>query len=92
MNDFSIRIHPETGQELVRGVRSMTVTYKGLSTTFDMPGWYAINDEEGENGLHDVKDTKASDRALNALKARANGLLEPPAIRSVRQKLRLSQK
>ncbi|MBB5278635.1 HTH-type transcriptional regulator/antitoxin MqsA [Rhizobium rosettiformans] len=92
MNDLSIRIHPETGQELVRGVRPMTITYKGLSATFDMPGWYATNDKEGENGLHDVKDTKASDRALNALKARANGLLEPPAIRSVRQKLRLSQK
>ncbi len=54
MNDLSIRIHPETGQELVRGVRPMTITYKGLSATFDMPGWYATNDKEGENGLHDV--------------------------------------
>lgn len=92
MTEAQTRIHPETGETLVRGMRPITITYKGMCVTFDMPGWYAETDAEGEHGLHDAKDAKASDRALNALKARANGLLEPTAIRSVRQKLRLSQK
>ena len=57
---------PETGQPMVRGVRPMTITYKGRSATFDMPGWYC--DESGE-GIHTGADMAVSDRELDRLKA-----------------------
>jgi HTH-type transcriptional regulator/antitoxin MqsA len=61
---------PETGARMTRGVRPLTLTYKGESTTFDMPGWYS---EASEEGIHTGIDMKISDRALNRLKARPKG-------------------
>lgn len=87
-----IRIHPETGQELLRGVREMTIKYKGLMKTIDMPGWYAPDDATGDNGLHDTRDMRVSDRALVELKAKVNGLLAPNEIRGIRKRLKLTQK
>ena len=80
---------PETGKPMVRGLRPMTITYKGLSAAFDMPGWYC---EESGESVHSGKDMKVSDRELNRLKARVEGLLEPDAIRRIRKKLKLNQK
>jgi HTH-type transcriptional regulator/antitoxin MqsA len=60
------RIHPETGAVLTRGVRPMTLTYKGRSITFDMPGWYA---EGSDDGLHSGEDMKVSDAALERMRA-----------------------
>jgi HTH-type transcriptional regulator/antitoxin MqsA len=80
---------PETGQPMVRGVRPMTVTYKGQETSFDIPGWYC--DASGES-LHSGEDLKVSDRALNRLKAEVEGLLAPEAVRRIRKRLQLSQK
>jgi HTH-type transcriptional regulator/antitoxin MqsA len=71
-----------------RGVRPMTLTYKGESITFDMPGWYC---DQSEEGIHTGADMKISDRMLNRLKARSEGLLEPDEIRRIRKKLRLTQ-
>jgi len=71
-----------------RDVRPMTLSYKGESITFDMPGWYC---DESEESVHTGADMKVSDRMLNRLKARAEGLLEPEEIRRTRKKLRLSQ-
>jgi HTH-type transcriptional regulator/antitoxin MqsA len=71
-----------------RGVRPVTLTYKGESITFDMPGWYC---DESDEGIHTGKDMKVSDRMLNRLRARSEGLLEPEEIRRIRKKLRLSQ-
>ena len=79
---------PKTGAPMQRGVRPMTLTYKGESVSFDMPGWYC---DECEESIHTGKDMKASDRRLNLLKARSEGLLLPEKIRRIRQKLRLSQ-
>lgn len=81
-------VDPETGAPLRRGVRPMTLIYKGESITFDMPGWYGDNPDEG---LFDPEDMKVSDRALNRLKVRAEKLLEPEEIRRIRRKLRLNQ-
>jgi len=53
-----------------------------------MPGWYG---EGPDDGLFDPEDMKVSDRMLNRLKARTEGLLEPEEIRRIRKKLRLSQ-
>jgi HTH-type transcriptional regulator/antitoxin MqsA len=74
---------------MVRGVRPMTITYKGREACFDMPGWYC--DASGES-LHSGEDLKVSDRALNRLKAEVEGLLAPEAVRRIRKRLQLSQK
>lgn len=79
---------PETEAPMYRGVRPMTLTYKGESMTFDMPGWYC---EQSEESIHTGADMKVSDRQLNLLKARSEGLLEPEEIRRIRKKLHLSQ-
>ena len=83
-----IRISPETGKPLRRGVRPMTLAYKGESVVVDMPGWYG---EDADDSVHSGEDMKVSDRALNRLKARTEGLLEPEEIKRIRRKLGLSQ-
>jgi HTH-type transcriptional regulator / antitoxin MqsA len=79
---------PKTGAPMRRGVHPVTLTYKDESITFDMPGWYC---DECDEGIHTGKDMKVSDRMLNRLRARSEGLLEPEEIRRIRKKLRLSQ-
>lgn len=79
---------PKTGAPMHRGVRSLTLSYKDESITFDMPGWYC---EDCEESIHTGKDMKVSDRRLNRLKALSEGLLVPESIRRIRKKLRLSQ-
>lgn len=81
-------ICPETGAPMRRGVRPMTLTYKGESITFDMPGWYC---DQSDESIHTGADMKVSDRMLNRLKARSEGLLEPEEIRRIRKKLKLTQ-
>jgi HTH-type transcriptional regulator/antitoxin MqsA len=71
-----------------RDKRPMTLTYKGESITFAMPGWYCLYSEES---IHTGADLKVSDRMLNRLKARVEGLLEPMEIRRIRKKLQLTQ-
>ncbi|MHB8708415.1 MAG: type II toxin-antitoxin system MqsA family antitoxin [Desulfuromonadales bacterium] len=79
---------PETGSPMHRGVRPMTLAYKDQSITFDLPGWYC---DQSDESIHTGEDMKVSDRMLNLLKARSEGLLEPEEIRRIRKKLRLSQ-
>jgi HTH-type transcriptional regulator/antitoxin MqsA len=81
-------VDPETGAPLHRDVRPLTLTYKGQSITVDTPGWYG---DRPDDGIFDPEDMKISDRALNRLKARTEGLLEPEEIRRIRMKLRLTQ-
>lgn len=80
---------PETGKPMVRGTMPMTISYKGHSATFDMPGWYCA--ESGES-IHTGKDMKVSDRELTKLRAWAEGVLDADAIKRIRMQLRLSQK
>jgi HTH-type transcriptional regulator / antitoxin MqsA len=56
---------PQTGASMHRGVRPMTLEYKGANATFDMPGWYC---DASEESIHTGEDMEASDRALNRLK------------------------
>jgi HTH-type transcriptional regulator/antitoxin MqsA len=79
---------PKTGAPMHHDMRPMTLTYKNESITFDMPGWYC---DECDKSIHTGKDMKVSDRMLNLLKARSEGLLEPGVIRRIRKKLHLSQ-
>ncbi len=79
---------PETGAPMHRDTRPMTLAYKGETVTFDMPGWYC---ETSGESIHTGQDMKVSDRMLNRLKARSEGLLAPEEIRRIRKKLGLSQ-
>jgi len=79
---------PKTGAPMRRGVRPMTLEYKGASVVFDMPGWYC---EESGESIHSGEDMKMSDRALNRLKAAREGLLLPEDIKRIRMKLGLTQ-
>ena len=79
---------PKTGAPMQRGMRPMTLEYKGATAIFDMPGWYC---EESGESIHTGEDMKASDRALNRLKASADGLPLPEEIKRIRTKLGLTQ-
>lgn len=79
---------PVTGASMRRDVRPMTITYRKQSMTFEMPGWYC---DASDESIHTSEDMKVSDRMLNLLKARVEGLLEPQEIRRVRKKLHLTQ-
>lgn len=86
------RLHPETGATLVRGVRAVTLTYRGQREVVDLPGWYPPDDPTADHGIHDAKDMQVSDRAINAMKARDAGVMTAPEVRSARKKLRLTQR
>ena len=77
----------ECGMGMVRGMRPMTIHYKGLSATFEMPGWYCVCGE----GVVTAKDMDTSDRHLNLLKAQAENLVLPSDVRRIRKKLGLNQ-
>jgi HTH-type transcriptional regulator / antitoxin MqsA len=79
---------PETGAPMYRTERPLTLAYKGQSITFNMPGWYC---DASEESIHTGEDMKVSDRALNRLKTRAEGLLEPEEIHRIRKKLGINQ-
>ena len=78
----------KTGIPMRRDVRPMALNYKGESMTFDMPGWYC---ESSDESIHTGEDMRVSDRMLNRLKARTEGLLDPEEIRRIRKKLHLTQ-
>ena len=81
-------ICPVTGAPMYRGVRPMTLEYKGSEITFDMPGFYT---DKSDESIHTGDDMKISDRALNQLKAQHDGLLSAQQIRRIRKKLGLTQ-
>ena len=83
-----IIISCETGEELHRDIRPLTLSYRGESITVDMPGWYSV---DGEISEHSQEDMKVSDHALNIMKARVEGLPLPAEIRSIRKKFQLTQ-
>ncbi len=80
---------PETGEVLTRGVRPFVVAYKGETVTVDLPGYYPAG--EGD-GVHVGKDMSVVDETLRALKEKIEGVPSPATIRSVRAKLKLSQR
>jgi HTH-type transcriptional regulator / antitoxin MqsA len=86
------RLHPVTGTTLVRGVRRVTLGFRGQTATIDLPGWYPADDPTAEQGLHDAKDMQVSDRAINTMKAKDAGVMTPPEVRAARKKLGLSQR
>jgi HTH-type transcriptional regulator / antitoxin MqsA len=85
----SVPVSPETGKPMLRDVRPMTITYKGQSSTFDMPGWYC---QESDESVHTGEDMKVSDSALKALKIKVENLLAPEEVRRIRLKMGLTQR
>jgi|ERR1700722_15102624 HTH-type transcriptional regulator/antitoxin MqsA len=80
---------PETGKPMVRDMRPMTITYKGQSSTFEMPGWYC---DESDESIHTAEDIKVSDAALKELKIKVENLLRPQEVRRIREKFGLTQR
>jgi HTH-type transcriptional regulator / antitoxin MqsA len=79
---------PETGLPMVRGTRPKTITYKGQSATFDMPGWYCASGES----THVGDDLRVYARELCELKARVHDLAGPAEVRRIRTALGVSQR
>ncbi len=88
MDDKEKKYDVETGKELVRDARPMTISYAGYQLTFSMPGWYPKDNNEG---TFTDDDMKVYDKALNQLKAESEHLLKPMEIRAIRKKLKLTQ-
>ena len=86
--EITTRVHPETGEELVRDVRPMLITYKDLDETVEMPGWYP---KDSDDGIFSKEDRKVYGKAMRRLKAKYEKLLLPEEIKSVRKQLQLSQ-
>ena len=82
-------VSPETGQLLRRGLRPFVVSYKGLSRTVELPGYYP---DDGDDGVHVGDDMAVTDAALRLLKEEVEGIPAPATIRRVRKKLKLSQR
>jgi HTH-type transcriptional regulator / antitoxin MqsA len=80
---------PETGETLTRDVRPFAVVYKGASITVDLPGYYPPGDSES---VHVGDDMRAVDAALRDLRRTVDGVPTPDAIRTLRKKLKLSQR
>ena len=78
-----IRIHPETGEVLRRGVRSQVVAFGSMSQTVELAGWYPDN---GSDSIHSGADLAVSDQVFRDLKA-----AYAAHVRSVRKRLKLTQ-
>lgn len=82
-------ICPETGKPMARGVRPLEVSYKGQSTTVEMPGWYCDGSSES---IHTADDLKVSDAALKELRVEVENLLSPQEIKRIRTAIGLNQR
>lgn len=80
---------PETGRTLRRDVRPFTITYKGISKTVDLPGYYPEDDGES---VHVGDDMVVTDEALRTLKEEVDRIPSQHTIRRIRKKLGLSQR
>lgn len=74
---------------MVRDTRPMEISYRGQSTTVDMPGWYC--DESGES-IYTAEDIKVSDTALKELRLQVENLLKPQDVKRIRTKIGLTQR
>ena len=81
MNEM--RVHPETGKELRRGVRQQTIVVGSLSRTIDVPGWYP---EDDSDAIHNGADLKALNETYKTLREEYAA-----RVKSVRKKLGLTQ-
>lgn len=81
-------IHPETGEVLRRGVRSVTLTYRSRKRKVLLPGWYPA---KGTNGVFVGSDMEASDKALAEVKEEIRQETAKK-VTAIRKRLNLSQR
>jgi len=74
---------------MVRDVRPDTVRYKGHSVAVDQPGWYCKDCDEV---VLFGPDTAVSEAAFVRLKADVDRILTPDEVKTIRKKLKLSQR
>ncbi|MEO7241220.1 MAG: type II TA system antitoxin MqsA family protein [Sphingomicrobium sp.] len=77
------RIHPETGDTLRRGVRTMTIAYAIYTREIVVPGWYPDGDGDAIHSGADLAEWNAAFLQMRADYARR--------IRSVRNRLGFTQ-
>ncbi len=82
-------IHPETGRELKRGIRALTIRYRGLERVVDVPGWYP---EDDSDGILEPDGLAVTSATLREMKAELLEAINPDEVRRIREKLRLSQR
>ncbi len=80
--------HPETGEVLRRGVRTVTMTYRGLQKKIRQPGWYPAR---GSDCVFVGADMVAADKALAELKEKVR-LETARKVKAIRERLKLSQR
>jgi HTH-type transcriptional regulator / antitoxin MqsA len=85
----NVPVCPETEKPMARGTRPMEISYKGQSTTIDMPGWYC---DESSESIHTAEDMKVSDAALKELRKEVENLLKPQDVKRIRKKIGLTQR
>lgn len=78
-----VRIHPETGKPLRRGVRTQIVRFAAFSRSIDVPGWYPDDDTDA---LFSGADLAESEHVFQELKAEYAA-----HVRRVRKQLKLTQ-
>lgn len=77
MTDQPDTMMSERGRVLRRGVRPLTVRYKGLSKTVDMPGWYPEDTVDDDDAVFVGSDMDVSDTALRDIKGQADRIPQP---------------
>ncbi len=92
MTDQPDTMMSERGRVLRRSVRPVTVSYKGLSKTVDVPGWYPEDAVDDDDAVFVGSDMDVSDAALRELKEQADRIPRPETVRRIREKLGLSQR
>ena len=70
-------------------MKSMTLRYKSHAIVVKQPGYWC---DECDEGVIGGEDRKATQKELQALRSKIDGLLAPNDIKDVRQKLHLTQK
>jgi HTH-type transcriptional regulator/antitoxin MqsA len=78
-----VRIHPETGKPLRRGVRAQAIRFGAFARSVDVHGWYPDDDSDA---LFSGTDLAESDRVYQELKA-----AYAAHVRRVRKQLGLTQ-
>src|SRR5476651_1343380 len=89
MNKIKIEHCPFCGKEsYYHQSKLMTLAYKSHSISVQQPGYWC--DACGE-GVIGGEDRKATQKELQAFRAKIDGLLSPDEIKGIREKLKLTQ-
>jgi HTH-type transcriptional regulator/antitoxin MqsA len=94
MAESDVMISAESGREMRRGVKPMTIKVDGETFEYGQPGWWcSIDDPEDMDGQLIGEDNRVADMARATAKALRAGAEFPPAlIRAIRVRCDLTQR